>query len=196
MNKNILTIFSVFTCLQCIHAQDPTITRIYETMPEEIAKTESTHIIDMGFTGVGYTYEYAFAKKFTLNFGAGIAGSVGYFSSDVLNAEYWYYSFHPYVFIGTRYYGDLQKRLNKGESIEGNSGVFVALEGGYFLKPLIKHNTSYVNDMFAAALYLGCRRVFRHHFLLELQIGYSLGFNNYSDSDAGLKANASFGYIF
>ena len=195
MKKNILILFSILVCFQQIKAQDPTIIRIYETMPEEIAKTESTHTIDIGLVGAGYTYEYAFAKKFTLNLRTGITGSVGYTSSDLLGS-YWFYSFHPYVNIEPRYYYNLQRVLRKGNSIEGNSGAFFAVQCAYILKPFVQHNVDFNKAVFAVAPYWGARKVFKHHFLLEFQLGWVYGFSNYSDSDAGVHCGFRFGYMF
>ena len=175
-------------CLQCIKAQG-------QTNMQKYAKTESTHIIDIGLINAGYTYEYAFAPKFTLNFGAGIAGSIGYASSNLSDSQ-WFYSFHPYLSIEPRYYYNLQKRLNKNKKIDGNCGSFFAIQSGYVLKPFVQKNIYYDKALGGISPYWGLRRIWGEHFLFEFHAGLAIGFNNYSDSDIGINLGLRFGYMF
>jgi len=197
MRKNILITFFILSCFQYIQAQDPTIIRIYETMPAEIAKTESTHIIDIGLFGAGYNYEYAFAKKFTLNFKAGIVGAGGLFASNYFDVKWeLYYAFMPYVSIEPRYYYNLQRQLNKGVSIDGNSGAFWSVPCSYILKPFAKRNTDYNDAVFVIAPSWGARKVFKYHFVVEFQMGFVFDTAHHDDSDSGFMVTGRIGYKF
>ena len=195
----------MLACFQCIQAQDPTLRRIYETMPTDptaIARTQSTHAIDIGLFNAGYTYEFAFAKKFTISLSTGVVGAIdaiGLFSTNWYDIEWmWYYSFHPYVSIEPRYYYNLQRQLNKGASIEGNSGAFWAVQCGYILKPFAQKNVHYDKAIFVVAPYWGARKVWKYHYLVEFQLGIvfdTLNINR-DDSESGIKTGFRFAYRF
>ena len=188
MKKNTFILILILVCFQQVKAQD------YERM-QKTARTESNHAIDIGFVGAGYTYEYAFNNKFTLNLGAGIMGSVGYASSS-FSGSYSYYSFHPYLKIEPRYYYNLQRRLEKGKNIYDNQGSFFAVECAYVFKPFAEHNVHYESATFGFAPYWGLRRIWWEHFLFEFGAGLSFGFNNYSNSKVGIHIGIRLGYKF
>jgi len=156
----------------------------------------STNTIDINLFGIGYTYEYAFANKFTLSFGAGIVGSFGLFS--VFDTwEYSYYSLHPYAHIEPRYYYNLQKRLRNGKNIDSNSGPFLAIDFACLLQPFAKRNISYNGGaIFAFAPYWGKRWMLSEHLLIEYHLGLTFGFNSYNNENGGLKIGGRLAYKF
>lgn len=198
MKKNIFSVFCVILCFQYVQAQDSTQLKQQTDLDiKEIAKTESTHTLDIGFISAGYTYEYAFAPKFTLNFGVGAVSHIRHYSSFIFDAgDFWYYSIHPYVTVEPRYYYNLQKRLNKGKRIDGNRGSFLALQGAYIFKPVIEYNVQYRNGAFFVSPYWGLHRIWWNHVLFEFQAGMAFAFNRYGDSDTGIRLGIRLGYKF
>ncbi|MDR3286412.1 MAG: hypothetical protein LBT27_03100 [Prevotellaceae bacterium] len=188
--KNIITLLLLCACFQQVQAQNDD-----AAFEKSMVKTESTHIVDVGWVGVGYTYEYAFAEHYTISGGAGITGYAGYTSSDFFG-NYWTYAFHPYVSIEPRYYYNLQKRVRKGKSIDGNTGSFLAVQGSYIFKPIKKHNVYGSVSTFAVAPYWGLRRIWWNHLLFEFRAGLAFGFNNYNDSNVGITLGIRLGYKF
>jgi hypothetical protein len=92
--KKILILLLLFVFCRNVYAQN-----------EKTVQTQSNHIIDAGFVGATYTYEHAFANKYTISGSAGIVGTVGHSSLDYFGGGgYWYYSLHPCVMIEPRYY--------------------------------------------------------------------------------------------
>jgi hypothetical protein len=159
------------------------------------ASTQSNHIADAGWIGASYSYEYAFADKFTVSGIAGIAGYVSYTSSDFFG-DYWSYAFHPYMAVEPRYYYNLEKRLHKGKKTDGNAGSFLAAQCGYIFKPVKKHNVYDDVCGISFAPYWGLRRIWWNHLLFEFQAGLAFGWNSYNDSKAGIRLGVRFGYKF
>jgi hypothetical protein len=188
--KKILTLLLIFVCCQQMRAQNAE-----NVFGKGAAKTQSNHFIDIGIIGAGYTYEYAFADHYTISGGVGIAGNVSY-TSGWYDGNKWRYSLHPYVSVEPRYYYNLQKRVNKGKSIDGNTGSFLAVQCNYIFKPIVKHKIYDELSGFAVAPYWGLRRVWWEHFLFEFHAGLAFGWNNFNDSNVGITLGLRLGYKF
>ncbi|MDR1348569.1 MAG: hypothetical protein LBJ63_09130 [Prevotellaceae bacterium] len=184
--KNLLILLLVFIFCKNVCAQN-----------EKTAQTQSNHIIDAGFVSATYTYEHAFAKKYTISGSAGIVGTIGYRSVDYFGgSNYWYYSMHPCVIIETRYYYNLEKRVRKGKNTDGNTGSFLSVQCGYVFKPIKKHNVYDDVCGFSIAPYWGLRRIWWNHLLFEFRAGFAFGKNNYNYSDVSITLGLRLGYKF
>jgi hypothetical protein len=189
--KKLLTLLLILVYSQQIRAQNSE-----DAFGKSAVKTQSNHFIDVGIIGAGYTYEYAFANHYTVNAGTGITGSVTYTSSGWYDGNKWRYSLHPYISVEPRYYYNLQKRVRKGKSIDGNTGLFLAVQCNYIFKPIAKHNVYDDVSGFAVAPYWGLRRVWWEHLLFEFHAGLAFGWNNYNDSNVGIVLGLRLGYKF
>ena len=188
MKKLLLT--AIFICL------------LLQTYAQNDRKVQSTQSISIGLVGVGYSYEQAIADKFSVIGRVGVDGAGGYRNTDFwgISESYWFYSFHPSVGAEGRYYYNLQKRAEKGKSIDGNTGSFLAVNCGYLFKPIAKHNVDEKFSGFGASSYWGLRRIWNKHILFEFYAGLDFGwnnyYNNYNESKIGVRLGVLFGYKF
>lgn len=159
------------------------------------SETENVQFISMGLPGgLSFSYEQAFAKKFSLIGRAGLTGEVGYESDNFFGDDYWYYGVHPFAEVEPRYYYNLQKRVRKGKKTLGNAGSFWALRTGYVFKPMIKHNIDSDYNSFYVAPCWGLRRSWGKHWLFAFETGIGFGWNNYNQNNVGLLLGVNFGY--
>ena len=155
--------------------------------------------IQTGIAGLWVHGEFKLTNKFALRAELGL--DLGIWENNYTNETG--IGLIPVITLEPRFYYNLNKRLNKGKRIDGNSGNFIALK------------TSYNSDLFFIAsnedLNLetdfmiiptwGIRRSLGKHFNYEA--GFGLGYIHYREeyysdnkSDVAVNIHARIGYKF
>jgi hypothetical protein len=170
-------------------------------------QVESLHSVNVGYPDVGYSYEHALGKQFSINVEAGANWSFQYGANNVESTpivqvpninqpkEYTKNSteitFSPILQLEPRYYYNVNKRF-KGDRFTNNSASFFCISSGVRLDRFSFRNN-------ASEFYLvpkwGFRRAMGNHFIFESKIGGGLQFRQQVTKFVpGL--DIKFGYVF
>lgn len=122
--KRIFLLTSFIGCMQLIYGQTPT--------PDK--KLSSMKKIDLGLQGIGFTFELGLGNSVTtdlsLGFGGGYNISEGSIDFQVVKPAL-------YFSATSKYFYNLKKRVNKGKTVQNNSGNYMGLRLKYIV-PLSK----------------------------------------------------------
>ena len=193
MKNILLTIFALFVFIFSGKAQEATVEK-------------SIWGVYIGINPLGIYNETGLTESIALRSELGFGFAWGSSATYIDNSSYW--AVMPVVMVEPRYYYNLNKRLNKGRRIEGNSGNFLALSVG--IQPDFGFTSDNVdlNKEFYVIPSWGIRRSIGQSFSFETAIGlgYAWSFNEYilytgekvSTTDGGVSVGfrLGFGYWF
>ena len=152
----------------------------YSQDKEQTARVEkSVYGIQTGFFGVWVHGEFRLSNKFALR--AEIGLDLGTWENQYTNDSGVFLS--PVFILEPRFYYNLNKRLNKGKRIDGNSGNFIALKTSYhpdLFTTGLSDPIEFIADIAFVPTW-GIRRNIGKHFNYETGIG--VGYVIYFDDD-------------
>ena len=169
------------------------------------ARTRSNHSIHANLSiynfhaGLGYTYEWAFAPKWTLLGSAWFKGEW-----NLLNANYYNvygknpvaFIIHPTISAEPRFYYNFMRRESKGRSTALNSGSYLGITASCFFPSIYGSNGVYRNFFhYGISPHWGMRRVYQNKMFLEFHAGIYILMSPY-ETIAGPDVNFKFGYVF
>lgn len=141
------------------------------------ATVSKKSLFSINFLLPGFEYEASLSEKTTLDMalGFGFAYRSGMFGEG--------YGIFPGLTGQYRWFYNLDKRLEKGKSIDNNTGNYLALHaGGQSGKPILG-NLAYNADFFGTVGPVwGLQRYYGSGFKLGLHLGAGYAFNNIGDS--------------
>jgi hypothetical protein len=173
---------------------------------QEASVEKSIWGAQIGIHPLGIYNETALTESIALRSELGFGFAWGSSSGLFDNSSYW--AVMPVVMVEPRYYYNLNKRLNKGRRIDGNSGNFLGLSVG--IQPDFGFTSDNVDldKGFSVIPMWGIRRSIGNSFTFETAIGlgYGLSFDEYTlytgeristtDSGVVLGFRLAFGYWF
>jgi hypothetical protein len=171
--------------------------------PSMAQQTESNHSLHLNIgatnfhAGAGYTFEWAFAPKWTLLNSVWLKGEGGW-GYNMLFGEYSYFVLSPSVSVEPRFYYNLAKREARGRKTALNSGNYLGTTVSCFF-PTINGREGAYRDYyhFGIAPHWGLRRVYGDHFLLEFHAGILMLMSSYTNEFLmGPDLNLKIGYVF
>ncbi|TYA59065.1 hypothetical protein [Formosa maritima] len=167
---------------------------------EQTASVEkSVYGIQTGFAGIWAHGEFRLSNKFALRTEIGL--DLGIWENNYSNEKGLF--FIPVITLEPRFYYNLNKRVNKGKRIDGNSGNFIALKTSYNSDLFFIGTSKDINleTDFMIVPTWGIRRNIGNHFNYEA--GFGLGYIHYreeyyndSNSDVAVNLHARIGYKF
>lgn len=168
-----------------------------QEQPLRTISNHSAHISAGVFNfnaSAGYTYEWAFARKWTLLGSAGLKGEFSWGSS--FWDDYSTFLLFPAISAEPRFYYNLNKRSHKRKSTFLNSGGYIGGTLSCFF-PSIYGKDGIERDFFHGGIspHWGCRKVFNNHLLLDFHAGIIILFGN-GETVWGPDFNLKFGYVF
>ena len=127
---------------------------------------ENLFKLDLGFRGIGLTYEPRLSDKMSLEFSAGLGGGYNISSSSF---DYNWDFLNPavYVIINPKLYYNRNKRLEKEKSISRNSGNYIGMA--------VKYTTPSVGEVDRVVNSL----LFNLHWGLQRPVGKRWTFNTH-----------------
>jgi len=138
--------------------------------------------------GVGYGYEHALSKKFTLNtelmLSGGLSGVFGVVMSPTLRVE-------------PRFYYNYLKRSGRGQKILNNSANFLSLSienrfNAYIINVDVKKGL----NLISVIPKWGQRRAIGQHFFFEWALGVGASYNRLDKFKVAPGIDVRFGYAF
>jgi hypothetical protein len=175
---------------------------LWANTPSFAQQTESNHSVHLnaGATnmnlGVGYSYEWAFAPKWTLLGSAWLKGEFSW--GQNMFFDYSTFILHPTISAEPRFYYNLGRRAGRGKNTALNSGNYLSATVSCFF-PSIDSREGVYRDFyhFGIAPHWGMRRVYGNHFLLEFHAGALILMAPYTDEfKIGPDVNLKLGYVF
>lgn len=166
----------------------PLISRAQESVSVENAIWQ----IQTGYLGFYASHESRLSDKWALRkeIGMNFSYADGFFMDRPM------ISWYPNLNLEPRWYYNLNKRVNKGKKISGNSGNFIAVRTTYFTDIFVISNYPDVKVIPSLSIVptWGIRRHIGKHFNYEagFGLGYGVSFNksvNYLSNDAGINFN-------
>lgn len=165
-------------------------------------KTESNHAVHANISaanyhaGLGYSYEWAFAQKWTLLGSAWLKGEFMW-GSDFFLGDYSTLLLHPTISAEPRFYYNLNRRERKGKNTALNTGNYLGATLSLFLPSIYGKSGAYRNFVhYGISPHWGMRRVYSNNLFLEFQAGFVILAASGLDSAAGPDLNLKFGYVF
>ncbi len=182
------------------------LTSLFSNISAFSQQVESLHSFQLGYPGIGYSYEHALGKQLSINMEAGVDWSwtYGANTSDIapidnfpdINQPKEYtknnfeINFSPVLRIEPRFYYSVKRRFEV-DRFTNNSASFFCITTSFHSTIFQKNERSYLELIPK----WGFRRAMGKHFIFETQIGAGLNF--YRNSHlfaAGL--DIKFGYVF
>jgi hypothetical protein len=167
--KNLIILIILVSCGTRTLGQAPTADTALRTLTK----------LDLGFQGVGLSYEPRLSNKMTIDFAAGLGGG-----NDVSEdrTEYKWALLKPafYFIINPKFYYNRAKRIRKGKKYINNAGNYF----GARVKYVTGNNSSNLNDRTRPALLLnahwGIQRPLGERWLLNAHagLGYAIDVNS------------------
>ena len=137
--------------------------------------------LDLGFRGIGFSFEPALSKNFSMDLSAGFGG--GYEIEDSHFAYEWNL-LKPsiYIIVNPKYYYNRGKRSEKGKNMASNSGNYIGLAIKYASPSIGEY--SVVVDALLFNLHWGIQRPIgkRWTFNTHLGVGYAVDATDLSNS--------------
>jgi hypothetical protein len=150
--------------------------------------------LDLGFEGIGFTYEPKIAKIMTLELSAGMGGgysigegSIQYISRILFPA--FYFSANPKLFYNR------QRRVEKGRSTKFNSGNYIGLKAKYTTPSIAPDNTE--NNALLVNLHWGMQRAIGKRWTINTHFGF--GYAQDFETNFGTiypSVDLHFSYVF
>ncbi len=161
---------------------------------EKASVEKSVFGIQTGVLGLWVHNELKLSNQIVLRSEIGIA-VVGLWLDG--NGKENYQTSLPVLALEPRWYYNLNKRLNQGKRIDGNSGNYISLRGSYYSYDNSDTDRHNLNQPFLAATW-GIRRNIGNHFNYEAGVGGGLGYGNDNGRRIGLTPylNLKIGYRF
>jgi len=130
----------------------------------------------------GIEYEVGLGKNQTINLGIGLQ----FVANDT--RDDFFYAFVPAINAQYRYFYNLERRLNKGKEINGNSGNYLAASGTLFTADVIIGNVDSGSGTagFVGPVY-GIQRTYPKGFNYTMEFGVGLYFVNDANFEAGIS---------
>lgn len=134
--------------------------------------------IDLGFQGIGFTYEPRLSNSLTMDLSAGVGG--GYNISEE-SLEYEMLKPALYFSVTPKYYYNLQKRIAKGKTVLHNSGNYIGLRFT-FNSPLY-NKTDIIRRSILTNLHWGIQRAIGSRWTINSHVG--IGYSQDIEYDFG-----------
>jgi hypothetical protein len=171
--------------------------------PSFAQQTESNHSLHLNIgalnfhAGAGYSYEWAFAPKWTLIGSAWLKGEFSW-GQNFFGNNYSTFILHPTISAEPRLYYNLGRRASRGRNTSLNSGNYLSATVSCFLPSIDGRNGVYRDFYhFGIAPHWGMRRVYGDHFLLEFHAGaLILMAPATSETVVAPDVNLKIGYVF
>ncbi|WP_417889730.1 hypothetical protein [Xanthomarina gelatinilytica] len=188
--KHLLIVAMLYGAILHGHAQDKKQTATVET---------AVFGIQTGFSGLWVHGEFKLSNKFALRAETGL--DLGTWENTYTNQKG--LGLIPVFTLEPRFYYNLNKRLNKGKRIDGNSGNFISLKTSYNPNLFLTDSNREVNmaSDFMVIPTWGIRRNLGKHFNYEA--GFGIGYIHYREeykqankSDVTANLHARIGYKF
>jgi hypothetical protein len=173
--QKILFISLLILCPSCGFSQDA----------QEASVEKSVFGIQIGLLGVWAHNELRLSNQVALRSEIGLSGP------NTCNIK-------PMLALEPRWYYNLNKRVEKGKRIDGNSGDYVSLRTSYHFHDISDPETSSGLDNLLIIPSWGMRRNIGNHFNYEAGIGVGLGISRDTKIKVGLTTNVilKIGYRF
>lgn len=125
--------------------------------------------LDLGFGGVGFSYEPRLSNKMTIDLSAGVGG--GYSVSED-RVDYRWDLLQPsiYFIVNPKLYYNRQRRINKGKSVLNNSGNYFGLRIKYTTESISSGNY-YARDAALVNLHWGMQRAVGKKWIFNAHAG-------------------------
>ncbi|WP_136464870.1 hypothetical protein [Flagellimonas onchidii] len=151
-----------------------------------IAQTVEDHQLTINALLPGVVYEHGISKNSTLaaeaTIGFALIGGIDYGIYPIGRLEY-------------RHYYNMQRRLDKGKRISGNSGNYLAPTLGFQSGKAVIGDLDYASDFFAAAgVVYGLQRVGRKGLCFRFEVGPAYFFDEF-DNNFGLFTALKLGWV-
>lgn len=165
------------------------------------ARTESNHSIHANISwanfhaGSGYSYEWAFAPKWTLLGSAWLKSEFSWGENFIIG-KYSNFILHPTISAEPRFYYNLNSRERKGKNTALNSGNYLSTTFSCFLPSIYGKNNTYRDFVhYGVAPHWGMRRVYANKLFWEFHAGILI-LAAEGDTAWGPDLNLKFGYTF
>ncbi|MDR0955171.1 MAG: hypothetical protein LBM20_07330 [Rikenellaceae bacterium] len=164
-------------------------------------RTESNHTIHANISmgnfhaGTGYSYEWAFAPKWTV-VGSAWLKSEFFWGENFIVGNYSEYILHPAISVEPRFYYNFNRRETRGKNTSLNSGSYLSTTFSCFIPSINGKNGAY-RDFFhyGIAPHWGMRRVYSNNLFLEFHTGL-IFLMAPGEALVGPDINLKFGYVF
>ena len=152
--------------------------------------------LDLGFRGVGFSFEPALGKTMSIDLSTGLGG--GYEISDNSFTYSWdLLAPAIYVIVNPKFYYNREKRSEKGKNMASNTGNFIGLAIKYTSRSIVENPT--VWDALLFNLHWGIQRPVgkRWIFNTHVGVGYAVDATDLSNSSGSFypALDLRFGYV-
>lgn len=158
--------------------------------------------VDLGLSGIGFTYQPKISNKIVLDLSGGIGG--GY---DVSEKSFSYYYSSPafYFSVTPKYFYNIHSRMKKGKKTQLNSGNYIGVRLKYStpLNPsepnlwLDPFKTDYAYNTILTNIHWGIQRAIGRNWLFNTQVGVGYARSiKYNTGTIYPSLDFTFGYAF
>jgi hypothetical protein len=149
--------------------------------------------IDLAFTGIGVSCELPLSQKTLLKCEAGLGGGYEIYSDRYrylwdITAPSAYFNLHG------KYYYNRAARLEKGKTLQFNSGNFLGFHAKY-VTPSLWIDNNYNYNALLAGFHWGFQYKIGKHWSYEFYIGPGIAFDMSETATPFLDTNIKFSYI-
>lgn len=182
----------IFTCLTLLSC-----TFLFAQKNSTDTRLENLFKSDLGFRGIGVSYEPRLGKKINIDLAAGLGGGYDIWTNSF---TYEWQIFNPaiYIVVNPKYYYNREKRLAKGKPISRNAGNYFGLAIKY-TTPNVGEST-YVYDALLFNLHWGIQRPVgkRWTFNTHAGVGYATDASDLSNTGGTIypAMDLRFAYVF
>jgi len=153
-----------------------------------IAKSQNTSArsltkIDIGFQGLGFSYEPRLSDKLTIDFAAGAGGAYAIYENDF---TYFLSKAGYYISVTPKYFYNLNNRARAGKTTALNSGNYIGFRFKYAAP--FTAQTDLIDPATNAVLinlHWGMQRAIRGRWLLNTHVGAGYAQNGENDALRG-----------
>ena len=159
--------------------------------------------LDLGFQGIGISYEPKLFGNFTIDFGSGVGGGYDIYAADdegpsiLTNYEYSFEKPALYLSLAPKYFYNIQRRADKGKNTELNSANYLGIRVKY-VTPLSQFDPYHpITATLLTNIHWGIQRTIGGHWLFNFQAGP--GYAVTKDCNCGIIYPAldfKFAYVF
>ena len=137
--------------------------------------------LDLGFQGIGISYEPKLFGNFTIDLCSGVGGGYDIYAADdeipsfISNYEYSFVKPALYLSLTPKYFYNIQRRADKGKNTELNSANYLGIRVKY-VTPLSEYDPYHpVTATLLTNIHWGIQRTIGGHWLFNFQAGAGYG---------------------
>ena len=145
---------------------------------EPETRLTSNSKIDLGLRGIGFTYEPRINNAMTIDLSTGIGGGYNIAEGFI---EYQLLKPALYISVTPKYFYNLKKRINKGNTILYNSGNYIGAR--LTLNTPLYNKTDIIRNSILTNIHWGIQRAIGNKWSLNAHIG--VGYAHDIDYDFG-----------